>query len=228
MALFLIILAIAFFGLIFGPQFWVAHVIKKHAEPRPDLPGTGGELAEHLIEHFQLQGVGVERIPAGDHYDPESRTVRLSEANYDGTSLSAVAIATHEVGHAIQHMRGESLLMWRQRLAHTMIWADRIGSGFLLLAPLFAGLTRAPSLLLLMAAVGIGLMALRVVVHLVTLPVEYDASFKKALPILEAGGYLDERDMPAARQVLKAAALTYVAAALMSMLNFARLIRVFR
>ena len=91
-------------ALIFGPQYWVKHVIKKHAEPRPDLSGTGGELAQHLVEHYQLNGVGVEVTDQGDHYDPESRTVRLSADNFNGYSISAVAIATHEVGDAIQHL----------------------------------------------------------------------------------------------------------------------------
>ncbi len=212
-------------ALVFGPQYWVKHIIKKHAEPRPDLSGTGGELAEHLIEHYQLNGVGVEVTDQGDHYDPESRTVRLSADNYKGYSISAVAIAAHEVGHAIQHARGERLLGLRQSLAKLLIWTDRFASIFFFIGPLLALVTRSPALFLLMSAFGIGLMAMRVVVQVVTLPVEFDASFKKALPILEQGGYLHTEDLPAARSVLKAAAMTYVAAALMSLLNILRFMR---
>lgn len=223
-----VLLLLAFIAIILLPQFWVKRVIAKHAGHRADFPGTGGELATHLIEHYDLKGVGVERTQMGDHYDPDSRTVRLSDQNYDGASLSAVAIAAHEVGHALQHRRGDGMLSLRQRLAKTMIWTDRIGSVFFLVSPLLAVLTKAPGLFLLTVAVGLIMMGMRVVVQLVTLPMEFDASFKKALPILKEGGYLADKDLPAARQVLKAAALTYVAAALMSLLDMARWIRVLR
>ena len=93
-------------GLIFGPQFWVKHAISKHSVARPDLAGTGGELAEHLIDHFQIGKTGVEITEKGDHYDPRDHMVRLLKNNYDGQSISAVAIAAHEVGHAIQHHQG--------------------------------------------------------------------------------------------------------------------------
>lgn len=225
MGLLIIVGIVLILGLIFGPQYWVGYVIKKHAEPRPDLQGTGGELAEHLIDHYQLNGVGVEVTDQGDHYDPESRTVRLSADNYNGSSISAVAIAAHEVGHAIQHAGGERMLALRQSLAKLLIWTDRFASIFFFIGPILALVTRSPALFLLMSAFGIGLMAMRVVVQLVTLPVEFDASFKKALPILEQGGYLSTEDLPAARSVLKAAAMTYVAAALMSLLNILRFMR---
>ena len=223
-----ILLGLLFIALIFLPQFWVRRVIAKHATPRPDFPGTGGELAEHLIEHFNLHGVGVERTDRGDHYDPDRRTVGLSPQNYDGASLSAVAIAAHEIGHALQHRRGDGLLSLRQKLAKTMMWTDRIGSLFFLVAPFLGLIAKAPAVFLLTVIIGLSMMGMRVVVHLVTLPMELDASFKKALPILHEGGYLREEDLPAARQVLKAAALTYVAGALMSLLDLARWIRVLR
>lgn len=225
MGLLIIIGIVLILALVFGPQYWVKHVIKKHAEPRPDLSGTGGELAEHLIEHYKLNGVGVEVTDRGDHYDPESRTVRLSADNYSGYSISAVAIAAHEVGHAIQHAGGERFLALRQSLAKLLIWTDRFAFIFFSVAPLLALIARSPILFLFISALGIGLMAMRVVVQLITLPVEFDASFKKALPILEQGGYLDTEDLPAARSVLKAAAMTYVAAALMSLLNILRFMR---
>lgn len=201
------------------------HVITKHSTARPDLPGTGGELAEHLINHYELNGVGVEVTDKGDHYDPDSRTVRLSEANFSGRSLSAVAIAAHEVGHAIQHKGAERLLALRQTLTKLLIWTDRFAMIFFTLAPLLAILVRSPGIFVLMGLVGFGLTAIRVAVQLITLPVEFDASFNKALPILEQGGYLKQDDLPAARTVLKAAAFTYVAAALMSLLNILRFAR---
>ncbi|OCW58549.1 zinc metallopeptidase [Hoeflea olei] len=223
-----IIALLAVLALIYGPQFWVGHTLRKHSAARPDFPGTGGEMAQHLVERFALDGVRVERTDAGDHYDPEARTVRLSADNYDGASLTAVAVAAHEVGHAIQHHRGERGLRLRQTLARLAMTTDRIASVFFIAAPVLAIALRTPAAMLALAVIGIGLLGVRVVVHLVTLPVEYDASFNKALPILREGNYLGEDDLASARSVLKAAALTYVAAALTSLLNLARWVRVLR
>ncbi|WP_417435621.1 zinc metallopeptidase [Hoeflea sp.] len=213
---------------IYGPQYWIGHTMRRHSAERPDFPGTGGEMAQHLIERLELKGVGVEATDAGDHYDPGSRTVRLSQANYSGASLTAVAVAAHEVGHALQHHRGERGLALRQSLAGLTMMTDRIASIFFIAAPVLAIVLRAPVALLGMAVIGIGLLGIRVVVHLVTLPVEYDASFNKALPLLREGGYLGDEDLAGARSVLKAAALTYVAAALAGLLNLARWIRFLR
>ena len=185
-------------------------------------------MAQHLVERFELQGVGVEATDAGDHYDPEARMVRLSKANFDASSLTAVAVAAHEVGHALQHHRGERGLTLRQSLVGIAMVTDRIASIFFIAAPVLAIVLRAPVALFGMALIGIGLLAIRIVVHLVTLPVEYDASFNKALPILREGGYLGDEDLAGARSVLKAAALTYVAAALAGLLNLARWIRFLR
>lgn len=215
-------------GLVYAPQFWVGHTMRRHSEDRPDFPGTGGEMAQHLVERFGLKGVGVEATDAGDHYDPEARVVRLSQLNYKGSSLTAVAVAAHEVGHALQHHRGERGLALRQSLVGIAMVTDRIASVFFIAAPVLAIALRTPGAMLGMAVIGIGLLGVRVLVHLVTLPVEYDASFNKALPILREGGYLAEDDIAGARSVLKAAAFTYVAAALTSLLNLARWIRVLR
>jgi len=155
----IIILAIIFIAaLIFGPQFWVKRVIKQHSQFRSDIPGTGGELATHLVEHYDLHGVGVEETDQGDHYDPESRTVRLSKDNFHGYSISAVAIAAHEVGHAIQHTSGERLLALRQSLAKLLIWTDRFAFIFFSVAPLLALVARSPIVFFLMSAFGVGLM----------------------------------------------------------------------
>ncbi|MDF1609536.1 zinc metallopeptidase [Hoeflea sp. YIM 152468] len=213
---------------IYGPHYWVGHTMRRHGAERPDFPGTGGDMAQHLIKRLELTGVGVEATEVGDHYDPETRMVRLSQANYNGASLTAVAVAAHEVGHALQHHRGERGLALRQKLVGLAMMTDRIASIFFLAAPVLAIVLRAPVALFGMALIGIGLLAIRIVVHLVTLPVEYDASFNKALPILREGGYLADQDLSGARSVLKAAALTYVAAALMSLLNLARWVRILR
>lgn len=224
----LLIVAITL-ALVLLPQVWVRSAMKKHADHRPDFPGTGGELARHLLDEAGLNHVKVEMGQDGqDHFDPSVPIVRLSPMNYEGKSVTAVAVAAHEVGHAMQHAEGDKLLDLRIRLAGMFYTIDMMATFVLFAGPILAVLLKAPILILLKFAVIIGLLFSRVVVHALTLPVEFDASFKRALPTLEKGGYLHKDDMPAARHVLKAAAYTYVAAALMSLLNMARLLRILR
>src|SRR5262245_50329121 len=99
--------AILVLALVFGPSWWVKHILKKHGVDRPDLPGTGGELARHLLDELKLTDVKVEVTDRGDHYDPVDRTVRLLPQHHDGRSVSAIAVAAHEVSHAVQHAREE-------------------------------------------------------------------------------------------------------------------------
>ncbi|KFC74112.1 putative neutral zinc metallopeptidase [Bosea sp. LC85] len=223
-----LVLAVLLIALIFGPQAWVRSQMRKHAAARPDLPGTGGELARHLLDRFSLGAVAVETTASGDHYDPDARAVRLSPDNHDGRSITAVAVAAHEVGHAIQHAQGSSLLAWRTALARFLGVFDKVAMAILITAPLVMAVTHVPAIGLMQAGIAIAMLGVGLVVHLVTLPLEFDASFGKALPILSGDGYLDGRDLPAARGVLRAAAFTYVAGALVGLLNFLRILRIIR
>ncbi len=215
---------------IAGPGIWVKHILRKYSEPvdRYRLQGTGAELARHLLDRFDLQEVGVELTSAGDHYDPQARAVRLTQDRYYGQSLTAITVAAHEVGHAIQHARGERLFSNRQALAVVAARAQRFGGLVLLAAPVVMLMTRAPGLGLGFVVIAIGSMFLGTLVQLITLPVELDASFGKALPLLRDGQYLHDGDLPHARRILKAAALTYVAASLLSLLNIGRWLAVLR
>jgi uncharacterized protein len=221
--IFLILFAVAL-----GPQWWVRRVLRRHGVERPDFPGTGAELARHLLDEAGLHQVKVEPTEHGDHYDPEAQAVRLTAAHHDGRSVAAVAVAAHEVSHAVQHARGETAFALRWRLARHLGWIDRAASVTIVLAPIVFIFVKVPLLFALQIAAGILLFASEVVIHMVTLPVELDASFGKALPVLMRGRYLAPADMPAARSVLTAAAWTYVAAALATLLNVARWFRVFR
>ena len=215
-----------FLALIFGPQAWIRATMRKHASKRTDFPGTGAELARHLLDQAGLQAVKVERIATGDHYSPMDKAVRLSASNFDGKSVTAVAVAAHEVGHALQHADGYGPLMLRQKLASWCIAIERVGSVLLMATPVIFMLTRSPIILIAEIAAAFGIMLSTVVIHAVTLPTEFNASFKRALPILSA--YLPEHDMPAAASVLKAAAFTYVASALVTLLDITRWLRVLR
>jgi hypothetical protein len=126
------------------------------------------------------------------------------------------------VGHAIQHHRQERLLERRTRLIRAAQLAQKLGAGLMFAIPVITALTRMPQSGLLLFLVGLASMGMATLVHLVTLPVEWDASFRKALPLLSHGRYVNERDERAVRTILRAAALTYVAASLASLLNLAR------
>lgn len=97
-ALLLIVVGIV----IFGPQLWTRRVFAQHSVPRPDFPGTGAELARHLLDRLDMKHIKVEMTEMGDHYDPETKTVCLMPDKFTGKSLTAVTVAAHEVGHAIQ------------------------------------------------------------------------------------------------------------------------------
>jgi Zn-dependent membrane protease YugP len=209
--------------LVLGPQWWARYTFRRYAGVLPRIPGTGGELARHLLDRFGMPDVPVEKTEkGGDHYDPERRVVCLSPDNHDRNSLTAVAVAAHEVGHAIQHQRNEPMLALRHRLVKLAQTTQQLGAGAMFLLPVAMAITRAPAAGIIMAIIGLGSMASATLVHLVTLPVELDASFRKALPVLIAGQYIQPRDEAAVRRVLRAAALTYVAGSLASLLNLAR------
>jgi uncharacterized protein len=208
---------------IFIPQFWTQYIFKRYSTPVEQLPGTGGELAQHLINKFELSDVKVEQLETDDnHYDPEQKTIRLSPQVYTEKSLTSVVIAAHEVGHAIQHQSAYRPLYLRWRMARVVAISEKIAAMMLVAFPFAAILTKLPLIGGLMLFCGIMILLLPVVFHLITLPVELDASFNRALPILEHGQYLPESAMPIARKILMAAAFTYIAASLASVLNFYR------
>jgi Zn-dependent membrane protease YugP len=208
------------------PQWWVGRVLKRHGKEREDFPGTGGELAQHLIKAQGLEGVSVEETPVGDHYDPMDKMVRLTPDKLNGRSLTAVVVAAHEVGHAIQDHNKEATFNARIQAAKFANVAERIAPIAFWLSPLLAAVNPGVSRVSLIVAV-LSVLA-STLVHLITLPVEWDASFGKALPILEEGEYLNEEDMKSARQILLAAALTYVAGSLASLLNVWRWLKYLR
>jgi Zn-dependent membrane protease YugP len=214
----LVILLIVSVLLMYLPQWWVRHQMRKHAAELPDLPGTGGELARHLIERFELNGIVVEQAePGQNHFSPNDKAVRLSPDIHDGKSITAVAVAAHEVGHAIQFHRDEEIFKLRSRylpLASTM---QRAAGYALMLSPLFALLFRTPVGAMFPILLSLLMHVMGALVYLIVLPEEWDASFEKALPIL-ADGYISEEQLPQARAVLKAAALTYFSAALSSLI----------
>ncbi|HEU4379612.1 MAG TPA: zinc metallopeptidase [Hyphomicrobiaceae bacterium] len=223
----LIVLAIVL-SLAVLPQMWVRNVIRRHAVERADFPGTGGEFARHILDEMQLKHVKVEETKLGDHYDPDDKAIRLLPEHFNGKTLSAVVIAAHEAGHAMQDATAYAPLQARTRLAKQALKMEKIGAVIMLVAPLMMLLAKSPHVMIIEVFMGMMILAMSIVMHAVTLPVEFDASFRRALPVLKAGRYIGDRDLPAAREILRAAAFTYVAAAAMSLLDVMRWLRVLR
>lgn len=210
-----ILLVIIFSVLIYGPQLWVQIVLSRHNKELLTLLGTGGELAKHLLNRFQFEAVKLEITePDNDHYSPVDNAVRLSPEVFDGRSLTAVAVAAHEVGHAIQFNRREPVSQLRDRYLGSAHNIQRIGAGIIMAAPVILGIVHIPHAMLITLVIGIITMLASVAMYIAILPEEWDASFNKALPILVKGHYIDEDQEKAVRQVLKACAFTYVAGAL--------------
>lgn len=211
--------------LVLGPQWWVRWVLARYHRKELDVPGTAGELARHLLDRFHLGEVKVEIArEVGDHYDPIDRAVRLTADKIDARTLTAVTTAVHEVGHAIQHGVRYGPFLWRMRLAGIAQTAERVGSFLLFAAPMVALLTRTPMSGAVMVLGAVSTIGVGIVLQLLTLPVEWDASFNRALPIL-GSGYVEKAQMPAARRILRACAFTYVASSLAGLLNFWRWMR---
>lgn len=209
------------------PGWWAGAVLRRHAGQRDDLPHTGAQLARRLLGEHGLAEVVVEVSERGDHYDPTARAVRLSASNYDGRSLTAVTVAAHEVGHALQDHSGYAPLAWRTRLVRVAQTAEKAGSLIMLMTPVLILVTRRPVTGVFGLAFGAAGFLTAALVHLVTLPVELDASFRRALPLLSGVG-LSERDLVPARRILTACAFTYLAASLSGMLNLWRWLAVLR
>lgn len=215
--LFAIVLAI-----VFAPGIWVRRVLERYSRPADRYAGTGAQLARYLLDKCGLRDVAVETSDQGDHYDPLAKAVRLTPDKYEGRSLTAITVAAHEVGHAVQDGEGYAPLRFRTHLVRIARPVEKIGAGALMIAPFVAAIARAPNIGLIMLAAGFLTLATSTLVHLTTLPTEFDASFNRALPILDDHRILKPVDRPHARRLLTAAALTYVSASLMSLLNIAR------
>jgi len=211
--------------LIVAPQLWITSVMKRHSSQRPAIPWTGGEFARMLLDGMKLTSVKVEETALGDHYHPLAKSVRLKTDHYFGRSLTAIVIAAHEVGHAMQDATGYAPLHTRTRIAGVVDFIHKAGAVFVIASPLLAAVLRHPGGLIIGLAAAVLMNLTAVVMHAVTLPVEFDASFNRAMVVLEHGKFIPQEEMSAARHILSAAAYTYVASALIDLINLPRLVR---
>jgi Zn-dependent membrane protease YugP len=216
---FLIIGFVLLFILTTLPSLWTKHILKKHRQPHPDIPGSGLQFAEHLVKRLELTGVRIEETDQGDHYDPIEKVVRISTANAHSNSLTAITTVAHEMGHALQDKEDYPELKQRTALIERAAMMQKFAGFALMLTPILIPLTHSPMVGIMTFGAGFIAMGVPVIIHLSTLPVEFDASFKRALPLLQEGGYLNKKDNKTAKTILFACAMTYVAASLSSLFN---------
>ncbi|GGN91300.1 zinc metallopeptidase [Saccharibacillus kuerlensis] len=214
------ILIIPAFILTIWAQFRVKGTYNKWREVQVNSGITGYQAARHMLDTHGLHDVQIISVPGmlSDHYNPINRTVALSEDVYYGNSISSVSVACHEIGHAIQHKEAYPMLSLRHRIFPVVNFASGVAP-FLILGGFLFSATG-------LIGVGILFFAVTVLFQLITLPVEFNAS-NRARDIMVSEGYVTNEEERGVGKVLNAAALTYVAAALVSLLELIRLIGIF-
>jgi Zn-dependent membrane protease YugP len=211
------VLLIPAFLLTFYAQFRVKSTFARYSGVYASRRVSAESVARMLLDQFRLNNVRIERVHGEltDHYDPRSKVLRLSDSVGGSSSIAAIGVAAHEVGHAIQDGEGYSPLRVRNMLVPVASLGSN-GAIILFMIGLFMGMGPLVNL-------GIVFFAGAVLFHIITLPVEFDAS-SRALKLLSATGVLSARETDGARSVLNAAALTYVAAVLMAIAQLVRLV----
>lgn len=207
--------------LCLGASALVNSTMNKYSKVRNRTGLTGAEAARRILNNEGLYNVQIEclRDNRGDHYDPRTNTVRLSYQNYNNPSVTAVGVAAHECGHAIQHAKGYAPLSIRSALVPVVNVGSTIGIPLIFLGVLLSWNQT-------LIQIGIWAFALTVLFQLVTLPVEFNAS-RRAVQKVEQYGLLTTEENTGCKKVLSAAALTYVAAAASSALQLLRLVLLF-
>lgn len=200
----------------------VKSTFQKYSRVRSRTNMTGAQAAQRVLNSAGIHDVTIRHVSGDltDHYDPRNKTLNLSDPVYGSTSVAAIGVAAHECGHAIQHQQGYSPLSLRSALVPVANFGSAISWPLIIAGVIFGG---AGSTL---CKIGILLFSAAVLFQLVTLPVEFNASFR-AVRILGDTGILGDQELPYTKKVLKAAALTYVAGAAAAILQLLRLLILF-
>lgn len=198
-------------------QVKVKSAFSKYSKEYSRKGYTAADVARRILNNFNLDNVAIEHVNGNltDHYDPRTNVVRLSDTVYNSTSIAAIGVAAHECGHAIQYAQSYAPI----KLRSAIVPITNIGSK----AGIYIAIIGALMTSSMLASIGIALFAMTAVFQAVTLPVEIDAS-SRALKILEGDDMLDSDELPKAKAMLSAAAMTYVAALLSAVLQVLRLI----
>ena len=179
------------------------------------MPFTGKQLGQKILEEEKLNNVSINSIKQLDHYNPIDKKIHISDDKLNKKSITSIAVVAHEIGHAIQDKENYKPLIMRQKLIEKTMIFQRLGSFLLIIGlPSIFAFTKSPLITFLAAMIIMGCLSTNVLIHLITLPVEFDASFKRALPILQK--YVPKENMKQCRSVLRAAAFTYLAQSIVS------------
>lgn len=200
----------------------VSSTFNRYAKVRSTAGMNGAQAARTILDRNGLYDVRIEHVSGNltDHYDPRTKVLRLSDATFSSASVAAIGVAAHECGHAVQHSESYSPLVIRSKLAPLANFGSRWGLPIFMLGLVFGSAD-------ILMRIGIWVFLLAVAFQIVTLPVEFDAS-KRALAMLTDYGILRSEEAEHSRKVLRAAAMTYVAAAASSILNLLRLVLIAR
>ncbi len=198
-------------------QARVKNTFAHYSQVRSRSGLTARQAARQILDSYGLNSVPIKQVSGSltDHYDPRDRSLSLSQSVYDSTSIAAIGVAAHEVGHAVQHDQGYAPLTFRNAIVPLVNITSSAAMPLFFIGLLMASGT--------MMNIGIVLFLGVLIFHLVTLPVEFDAS-RRALKVLSGNGMMTGDEVGGARKVLGAAAMTYVAATLMAALQLLRLI----
>jgi len=198
-------------------QIYVQERFNRYSRIKSSLNMTGAELAKFMLESAGLYNIRIERIPGklSDHYDPKNKVVRLSNSTYDSSSVASLGVVAHEIGHAIQHAKGYVPLVVRNGIAPVVSITSNLSWILFIIGFLFFNIA--------LIRIGIILFSFAVIFSLITLPVEFDAS-RRAVKILGSNLLMPPSELEGVKQVLNAAAMTYVAGTLMAILQLLRML----
>lgn len=200
---------------LFIPNLWVNYIMRKYNTNLSDMPFTGREIGNIILKENNLEKISIESIKQIDHYNPLDKKIKITKDKLDKKSITSISVVAHEIGHAIQDNENYQPLLLRQKLIEKTSILQRIGSFFLIIGlPSIFAFTKSPLITFVAAMMIMGCLSTNVLIHLITLPVEFDASFKRALPILKK--YVPKKNMQQCTSVLRAAAFTYLAQSIMS------------
>jgi Zn-dependent membrane protease YugP len=213
-----LLIALPILALVFGPRWWAGRLLRHYDREEQDLPYGSAELARRLLDDKGLTQVDVQVTDLSDHYDPVAKAVRICRDRYDRRTLTAVTTAAHEVGHALQDIEGYWPFRLRGHLARVARVTGQTGGVLLLAVPVAALGGRNPLPPLVVAGAATAMLATSLAAQLAALPSELDASFARALPMLE-DCCLEDGKVQQARRILLACSLTYVASSVTSLLT---------
>ena len=208
------------------PGLWVNYTLNKYDDALPNMPFTAKEFGLNLLKEQNLDEVNIEDTKIGDHYDTSSKTVRVKPERLDKKSITSITVMCHEIGHAIQHKENYPPLIRRQKIISKTEWLNKLSSLLL-----YAGVptilaTGALPFIRICVIIIFASILINMISHLITLDVELDASFKRAMPILE--NKIPQEYHASCKSILRVCAFTYVIGSLTTILNVRNIWLLFR